>query len=414
MTRTLVGAFGVFLLAAPLAGQVPDAWRQWQYSSPIDAGDVQQPRVTSVVVSPDVTARAQPDWDDLRVIDEAGREVPYVLHARFGGRRSERREARVLEPSFVPGKYAQVIVDAGAGGAIHNSIHLRVDAHEDLITWVEVAVSDDASEWRVVRERAPIFSLKREQRGERTDVSYPDSRARYLRARVLDDPARYRLTGAEIAFETLRPRERVAVELPFVKVERDPRRSIWQSPAGAAPRSVSEIRFQTSQQGFFRPVTIESSEDGKFWGQAGAGDISRTTESGRTQESLSVDFPERRGSEWRVSVFNGNDAPIGDLVPSALATPRRVVFRQEPGRRYTLLYGHSRASAPQYDLARVTDEAALDGAGEARLGATVTNQAYDDPAPWTERNPFVIWAALAIAVVVLGALAVRALKGTDR
>jgi hypothetical protein len=177
---------------------------------------------------------------------------------------------------------------------------------------------------------------------------------------------------------------------------------------------VSEIRFQTSQQGFFRPVTIESSEDGKFWGQAGAGDISRTTESGRTQESLSVDFPERRGSEWRVSVFNGNDAPIGDLVPSALATPRRVVFRQEPGRRYTLLYGHSRASAPQYDLARVTDEAALDGAGEARLGATVTNQAYDDPAPWTERNPFVIWAALAIAVVVLGALAVRALKGTDR
>jgi hypothetical protein len=90
------------------------------------------------------------------------------------------------------------------------------------------------------------------------------------------------------------------------------------------------------------------------------------------------------------------------------------VFRQEPGRRYTLLYGHSRASAPQYDLARVTAETALDGAAEARLGAPVTNEAYDDPAPWTERNPFVIWAALAVAVVVLGALAVRALKGTDR
>ena len=86
--------------------------------------------------------------------------------------------------------------------------------------------------------------------------------------------------------------------------------------------------------------------------------------------------------------------------------------RQEPGRRYTLIYGHSRALAPQYDIARVTDEADLDRAAEAGLGAAVTNEAYDDPAPWTERNPFVIWAALGVAVIVLGALAVRALKGT--
>jgi hypothetical protein len=398
-------------LAVPFSGQVPEAWRQWHYASVIEAGDIPQTRLTSVVVPADVTARAQPDWDDLRVIDEAGREVPYVLHARFGGKRIERREARVLEPSFVPGKYAQVIVDAGPGGAIHNSIHLRVDSPQDLITWVEIAVSDEASEWRVARERAPIFSLKQEPRGERTDVSYPDSRARYLRARVLEDPARYKLTGAEIAFETVRPSERVAVGLGLVRMDRNPHRTIWQSPAGGEPRAVSEVRFQTSQQRFFRAVAVESSRDGKEWLQAGTGEISRTTEGGRVQESLTVGFPERRASEWRVSVFNGNDAPIGDLALSAFSTPRRVVFRQEPGRRYSLLYGHSRAAAPEYDLARITAEAELDRAADAGLGPIVANEAYDDPAPWTERNPLVIWAALAAAVIVLGVLAVRALKG---
>lgn len=399
------------MFAPPLSGQVPEGWRQWRYAAVIEAGEVQQPQLTSVVVSPDVTSRAQSNWGDLRVVDDSGREVAYVLHARFGGTRIERREARVLEPSFVPGKYAQVIIDAGPGGAIHNTIHLRVDTPEDLIAWVEIAVSDEASEWRVVRERGPFFSLKREARSERTDVSYPDSRARYLRARVLEDPARYKLTGAEIGFETSRPGERVAADLPFARVERDPRRSVWQSPPGT-PRSVSEIRFRTSQPAFFRPVTVESSVDGKDWVQAGAGEILRTTESGRTRESLSVVVSEQRASEWRVTVFNGNDAPMPDLVPSALATPRRVVFRQEPGRRYTLIYGHPRVSAPQYDLARVTDENDLDKAAEARLGSVVTNESYDDPMPWTERNPFVIWAALAVAVVVLGVLAVRALKGT--
>jgi uncharacterized protein DUF3999 len=412
MKRVVQVVVVVLVMATPLSGQLPEPWRQWRYAAVINAPDVAAARLTSVVISAEVTARAQSDWGDLRVIDETGREVPYVLHARFGGTRTERRQARVLEPSFVPGKHAQIIVDAGAGGAIHNSIRLRVDTPQDLITWVEVAVSDDASEWRVVRERGPLFSLKQEGQGERTEVSYPDSRARYLRARILEDPARYKLTGAEIGFETSRPGERVAVELPFAKVEGDPRRSTWRSPSGAAARSISEIRFQTAQPGFYRPVTIESSDDGKQWLQVGAGQISRTTEGGKTQESLAVAFPERRASEWRVSVFNGNDAPVPDLAPVARATPRRVVFRQEPGRRYTLIYGHPRASAPQYDIARLIDETALDSAAEAGLAAIVTNEAYDDPTPWTDRNPFVIWAALGVAVLVLGTLAVRALKGT--
>ena len=415
--RLSIGTLPVVVVLALLAparlrGQLPEAWRQWRYASPVDTGDVAAARLTSVVVPPEVTERAQPDWRDLRLIDESGREVPYVLYARFGGRRIERREARVLEPSFVPGKFAQIIADAGPGGAIHNSVRLHVETSEDLITWVEVAVSDEASEWRVVRERGPFFRLRQEAGSERTEVSYPDSRARYLRARVLEDPARYKLTGAEIGFETVRPSERIAVDLPFAKVERDPRRSVWESPSGAPPRSVSEIRFRTSQPAFFRPVTVESSDDGKDWVSAGSGEIIRATDGGNLRESLEVAFSERRASEWRVSVLNGNDAPLPDLAPAALATPRRAVFRQEPGRRYRLIYGHPRAPAPEYDMARTTDETELDRAADARLGSLVTNDAYDDPSPWTERNPFVIWVALGAAVIVLGVLAVRALKRT--
>ena len=40
----------------------------------------------------------------------------------------------------------------------------------------------------------------------------------------------------------------------------------------------------------------------------------------------------------------------------------------------------------------------------------ITNTDYDNPAPWTEQNPFVVWVALVVAVIVLGWLAVRALE----
>ena len=411
MTRArLLFLVTLLTIATPMAGQMPAGWREWLYGSAIDTDTVSSPRLTSVVVSDEITSLAQPDWSDVRVIDDAGREIPYVLHARFGGKRVDLHTARVLEPSFVPGKHAQIILDAGPGGAIHNSVRLQLQAKEDLITWVEIAVSDDASEWRVLRERGSIFILRQEGRGEKLDVSYPDSPARYLRARVLEDPARYALTGAALGFERSRPGEHVGVGLSFVRRTDDPRRSVWQTPAGP-PRPVSEIRFETSRNGFVRPVTIEWSEDGKEWHRAGAGEISRLIEGGQTRESLSVVFDERRAAEWRIAVFDGNDTPLADLVPAAFTTPRRVVFQQEPGRRYTLIYGHQRAPAPQYDLARLTSEAVLDGASEARLGSMITNTDYDNPAPWTEQNPFVVWVALVVAVIVLGWLAVRALKG---
>jgi hypothetical protein len=395
--------------SAPVAGQVPDAWRQWLYASPIETAGVPSVRLTSVVVAEGVASRAQPDLADLRVIDDAGREIPYVLHAKSGGRRIELQTARVLEPSFVPGKHAQIILDAGSGAAVHNSVRLHIQSADDLITWVEIAVSDDASDWRVVRERGSIFILRQEGRGEKTAVSYADSPARYVRARVLEDPARYSLTGAEIGFERSRSGESVAVGLPLVRRTDVPRRSVWQSPAGP-PRSISEIRFETAQKAFVRPVTVEWSDDGKVWRRAGAGEISRTVEGGQPRESLSVAFEERRAAEWRISVHDGNDTAVPDLVPAAFATPRRVVFNQEPGRRYTLIYGHARASAPQYDLSRLTDEAVLDAAVDAGLGPAITNANYSDPAPWTEQNPIVVWVALLVAVAVLGWLAVRALK----
>jgi hypothetical protein len=86
------------------------------------------------------------------------------------------------------------------------------------------------------------------------------------------------------------------------------------------------------------------------------------------------------------------------------------VFRYEPGRQYRLLYGNSRATAPQYDLGQLTDVKSRESASLATIGAEVVNQAYVDPAPWTERNQAVMWVALVVAVAAIGVLAVRALR----
>jgi len=131
-----------------------------------------------------------------------------------------------------------------------------------------------------------------------------------------------------------------------------------------------------------------------------------------THAVTSVRFAETASPRWRVVVYNHDDAPIADLKATLYAVPRRLVFRAEPGRTYRLLFGNTRASTPVYDMARLTDTVELDAASPASIGVTAANPAYRDQAPWSERHPWVLWVALGLAVVVLGGLAVRTLRGS--
>lgn len=408
-SRTIVG---LLVATAWVQAQGADGWNHWQYSAPIDVATAQGSRLVAIVVPAHVTARARPAWQDVRVIDAEGREVPYVLHARHAVRTLARRPSRLLEPSVVPGAYTQALADTGAEGRVHNSVTLGIEGTDDLLTWVEVAVSSDLAAWRVLRERAPIYRLNNEGMGAQTLVTYADSPSRYLRVRVLDESKAHRINAISVAHEVVTTAERVPAKVVLVPVPGDPRQSTWMSGPDAVPPPISEVRFAMSQETFYRPVRVETSDDGQTWAWAASAEIFRTTEGGVPRASLAVAFAESPARRWRITVLNRNDAPLADLRPELYATPRRVVFRYEPGRQYRLVYGNARAAAAQYELSRLTDATTLESADTATLGAEVTNAAYADPAPWTERHQGVLWVALAGAVLVLGALAVRALRSS--
>jgi hypothetical protein len=398
-------------LAAPIVGaQEPPTWTHWQYSAPIDAGAVDTGRLVSVAVPPGVTTRAARGWADLRLIDDQGREVPYVLRTRLATTTAEWRATRLLDPSVVPGEYTQAILDAGAETRVHNSMRLDVDDSEDFLSWVEVAGSDDAKAWRILRERAPIYSLRRAGMGASTDVTYPDSTARYVRARLLDGSRPHRVRAGQLAYEVTTTAELVPAEVALAPTAGQPQKSVWMSGPDAPRVPVAEVRFDTAQSAFDRPVSLETSDDGAQWQHIASGEIFRVTEHGTPHAALAIRIPEASAARWRVTVYNRSDAPMADLHPALYAIRRRVVFRQEPGRQYRLLFGNPRAMAPDYEMARLTEPATLDAAPDATLGAAVANAGYSDGAPWSERHGGVLWLALAAAVLVLGSLVIRTLR----
>jgi hypothetical protein len=404
----LVCSLGM-LAASPL----PTAWQHWKYSRSIELPPAEATRLVSIRVPQDVYAHAAPFLADVRVIDDAGAEVPYVLRAQ-----ETRKEyappyaAAILENSFSPGHYTQIVLDLKKYDAFHSS--LRIDTSQaEFMEWVEVAASDDARVWRVVQERAPIFRFPREGHAGTNVVTYSPNNARYLRLRILDGDRKFPVTTAAILATPAGKSERETLAIPFLPAKPAASgQSAWTVDLGSDNLPLREVRFQVGPGEFVREVTLESSPDGTQWYWVGSGEIYRFAQGGRPCEQLSVTIGGTPQRYLRVEIANGNDRPLNGVVPALYIAAQRITFQQKPGRSYRLLYGDSRANGPVYDLERRVSAQQVDAAMVAQAGPEEFNSDWADPRPWTETHKFVLWLAVALAVLLIGYTALQSLRRT--
>jgi Protein of unknown function (DUF3999) len=414
----VVGVIGAVLLAtfAVLADtSLPAAWKHWHYSRAIELPPGAAPGVgqfADVVAPPDLYTHTDTGLADLRVIDDRGTEVPYVISQRVRSFRSSTLPSTLRENSFSAGAFTQLVLDAGAHAPFHNTVRIET-GETDFIEWVQVEASDDGHVWRMVEERAPIFRFRKNAHEGTQLVHYSENNAQYLRVRILDGDKKFSVSGAQILLETTEPAECVPLEMAMVAdAKQTAGRSVWSAELGAAMPLVTEVRFEVdAPPEFIRSVEISSSIDGKDWDSLQPAEIYRYRRGDAQQEQLAVAVNTSRGrsSHFRVEIVNGNDAPLAVAAPKLYITPQHIAFEQRPGRSYRLIYGEERAEGAEYDLARRVNAAKLVGVA-GRLGPEETNAGWVDPRPWTETHDIFLWLVLLVAVMLIGYAAVRSLR----
>ncbi|HEX5425858.1 MAG TPA: DUF3999 family protein [Candidatus Acidoferrales bacterium] len=415
--RRTSGSHDGFLVAAfvcalgVLGASLPPAWQHWRYSRAIDLPATQSPRLVSLKVPQNVYAHAAPGLADLRVIDETGAEVPYALRGEVAPAGPvPSQSAAILENSFAPGHYTQLVLDLKDVQGFHSSIQIDTPERE-FMEWVEVAASDDARVWRTVQERAPIFRFPREGHSGTTTVSYSPNNARYLRLRILDGDKQFPVMSARILFNPVVKPQKEPLRATFVPASATaPNETAWSADLGASFLPVSEVRFQVGRGEFVREVTIESSRDGSQWYWVGSGEVYRFAQGGRECEQLTVPTEGNAERYLRVEIANGNDKPLPGVAPAVYIATQQIAFEQSPDRTYRLLYGDSAAKTPQYDLSRRVDSKQVEAALVAQAGTEEINSDWADPRPWTETHKFVLWLGVALAVLLIGFAAIQSLR----
>jgi hypothetical protein len=412
--RAIAAAWAAAALLAATPSRSAEITRQIEHPAP-------GPSV--VVLDRDVYENARADLADLRIADDLGRETPYLLvHADERPAPSTRPAMR--DASFVRGRKAMVTLDFGAP-TLKSALTLALsgDNFRRRVT-VEGRGRRDP-EWVTIVDQAYVFAVPAPAAARYETIPLPENNHQLLRVTVFhgpDDPDRIQIADAWAGIEERRRPRETEVAARVTKAE-DARahETVLTLDLGARHQPFRGIVLDVGTPRFWRGVGIEARVDPPpgqsgpplAWNFLCEGAIYRAESDGEVRESRRVEVAGRH-RVVRVRIRNRDDVPLEIGGVTVMAPVERIAFDAVPGRRYRLTYGDHRRGAPAYDLGRTVGDPGLFAARarEAEVGPPAQSLSEPVLAPWTDRNPALLWAGLVAVVLALGALTRQALRST--
>ena len=400
-------------LTAPARAQVDEPLVRWPHYKEISlpAGN-ESGGLFDFVLDVQALGKSRSDHADLRLYDATGKEIPYALRILRESSTTELLKVREFNRG-VRGEAAEASYDLGEQPGEHNQLEIDT-AGENFRRPVTVEGSYDATAWSAVVMEAFIFRFAAAQgRADERSVLYPVSRYRYLRVRVGPDPQADRqapVIRSVTVHRTLRePGETLtfpaAVGGREATRQNDRAASVYRiNLGGRVP--MHALRLAITDKEFSRPYQLEVlGDDLAYRQQASSGQLMRRQSENRPEERIS--FQEAFAGQLLLTVTDDRNVPLTFTGATALSAARQIVFESAAAGAgpLKLYYGNAKASAPRYDFADALPRELPRAPVRLSLGAGQSNPAYEpEPAPVSERAPWLIYVVLGLASLALFAV----------
>jgi hypothetical protein len=294
---------------------------------------------------------ARPGLEDLRLYDDAGREVPYLIeHPKPVGKVV--RDAKSFQVA-VNASTTVLTLETGLAQPL-DGVTIASPATAFLKA-VHIQGSADGQGWQTLARGQPIF---RQPDGvSQLRLAIPVGTWPWLRLTVDDERSQpIPFTGARVHAAAVEPVPSEAVPVTIVAHDENPGQTRLTVSLGAANLDVASVGIETTEPLFTRQVTLAAPqvEDGTIREQPLAhGVIYRVAVEGQPESSLLAVPLESlvRSRELLVLIENKDSPPLPITAVRAERRPVYLVFLAHSADSYHLLTGNSRYAAPRYDLA---------------------------------------------------------------
>lgn len=396
--------------------------------------DTAAPGIYDIVVPLEVMDKAREDLADLRLYDASGREIPYAL--RILREFDDKREiaANVFNRSIVGPATSEVSVDLGENPGEQNEVEIQTTGR-NFRRRVEVEGSDSGKEWRTLETRGVLLSFETQNRAvESSRVTYPTSRYRFLRVRVLrdelTDSKAPEITGVRVMMAVHAKGELTTwgVNVPPYQLLRNQgaHASVWTIDLGARV-PCDRLTLEIDDASFSRPFQIESVDDPQNVRLIATGELTRHI--GGDAKPLVITFDEEvQARKLRLMVTDYSNPTLSITSIQASAPARQFVFelKEAPSQPLRLFFGNPKITGPHYDFekelpSRLSTESGSPSGQPARrgepihltVGSVVTNPEFKpEPLPLTERVPWLIYLVLTASSVALATILISLARTT--
>ena len=362
-----------------------------------------------LVVDEEIWNHSRPDLADIRLYD-GETQVPYVLRQQRARTSNVEQSARILNLGKV-GEHSEFDIDVSAA-AEYDRIRLQLDAQNFVVSALVFGANDLTSP-RTQLGPTTLYDFSREKLGSNFVLSVPTSSFRYLHVRLAAGLRPEQIKGASVF--NLQEQKASWLHVGNCAAPASKNKATIIDCDVPLHVPVDRIQFDVVPElvNFRRNVGLADAKGN----QIAYGDISRIrmNRGGQavTSEDLAVDVASPHGGHVRITIENGDDAPLR-LKVQPLAIERRIYFDSDQRTSLKLYYGDDKLEPPSYDYAKFFQESPA--AVAARLGAGGHNPAYTgrpDERPWSERHQALLWIAMLLAAAVLAGIAVRSLRSPN-
>jgi hypothetical protein len=406
----VVAATGTLPVAAAPSSSPP----AYERSVEVDA-----PGRVTVRLDRDVYEAARADLGDLRLSDERGRDVPYLIDRSEPLGLPQARPA-IRNRGWSADGAATAVLDFGRRIG-KRRLQLRLSG-DNFRRRVAVEGGDDGAAWVTLVDEAWVFAVPGSEPFRYEKVDLPENDFPLLRVvahPAPDEKGRPAIDDAWVPGDGAPPRGEERLVARWSEAQDPKTRETWLTlDLGARYQPFHAVELDVTDVRFFREALVEARHDPRtpegapWWEEIGRGVLYRLEHEERRRECLRIEARGRTRA-LRVRVRNLDDRPLQLRGVALLVPVERLLFEAERPGRYRLTYGSAGRTTPSYDLARTAGELGAWGeaARPARLGPTRRLAfAGDEDRRWTERHPSILWGGLLAVVVALGALTYRALR----
>lgn len=295
-------------------------------------------------------SHATSDLRDLRLVDDAQREVGFLLVQPAG------------EPRWIDGRILPVTstkktsgfeIDLGSASDVDR---LRLDGiTAPFLKRVRVEGSGDRGHWTLLAE-ATVFDLP-DDRLRLLEIPFEAGSFRYLRL-TWDDSSSARITHVGSVRARVHgsgaPPEPLRAAVAFRKRPSEPGKSRYRIDLPGPHLPIEAIELGVASGNVFRDATITEPRLGN--GEVlpttlGSGTARRSERWGAVAEAMAIAIARPTGHELDLVIDDGNNAPLALVEIAARFAPQPwIYFETSNATPLTARYGDPRLKAPRYDI----------------------------------------------------------------